>query len=161
SGTLHFAPAGGQVPVGETPQLNIAQIGAQVMISWTSSWSGFELQSKDELSGGQWLPVGVSPAVVGEEYTGTLDAAGGSQFYRLAAGLGVGAGETTKTVVVQVIGDTLNEADETFLLKLSNAGNAVIACAQAVGTIVNDDPVPTLCVEDVRVVEGNSGTTNA
>jgi hypothetical protein len=30
-----------------------------------------------------------------------------------------------------------------------------------VGTIVNDDPVPSICVEDVQVVEGNSGTTEA
>src|SRR5204862_229208 len=63
--------------------------------------------------------------------------------------------------IVPVKGDLLNEPDETFLLQLSNATNAVIACAQAVGTIVNDDPVPSLCVEDVRVVEGNSGTTEA
>jgi hypothetical protein len=79
-------------------------------------------------------------------------------FIRLVPGQGFSAGETSKIVIVPVNGDLLNEPDETFLLKLSNAGNGLIACAQAVGTIVNDDPVPSICVEDVQVVEGNSGT---
>jgi hypothetical protein len=49
-------------------------------------------------------------------------------------------GETTKTVTVQVNGDTRKEPNETFTLNLANAtGNATIADGQAVGTIVNDD----------------------
>jgi hypothetical protein len=49
-------------------------------------------------------------------------------------------GDITKTVTVQVNGDTTKEANETFTVNLANAaGNATIADAQAVGTIVNDD----------------------
>ncbi len=49
-------------------------------------------------------------------------------------------GETSKTVTVQVNGDTAVEPNETFFVNLSNAtGNATIADNQGVGTIVNDD----------------------
>src|SRR5262249_30447587 len=56
-------------------------------------------------------------------------------------------------------GDTLNEADETFTVTLSSPTNATISRAQATGTIINDDPVPSISVADVAVQEGNSGTT--
>jgi hypothetical protein len=50
------------------------------------------------------------------------------------------AGETAKTVTVQVNGDTTVEPNETFNVNLANAtGNATIADGQAVATIVNDD----------------------
>jgi Calx-beta domain len=74
-------------------------------------------------------------------------------------------GETTKTVTVQVNGDTSVEPDETFNLNLANAtGNATIADAQGVGTIVNDDqvvivPPSRISINDVRMAEGNAGQT--
>ena len=70
---------------------------------------------------------------------------------------------TTQTVTVQVNGDTTVEPNETFNVNLSSAtGNATIADAQGVGTIVNDDAAaPTLTIDDVSHNEGNSGTTNA
>ena len=49
------------------------------------------------------------------------------------------AGATTATVTVAVSGDRTREPTETFLVNLSNAVNATIADAQAVGTILNDD----------------------
>src|SRR5204863_421630 len=125
-------------------------------------WSGFELESRDILGGAdQWVKVTAAPVVNGDQYTVTVPALGTSQFFRLSPGFGSGSGETTKTVVVQVIGDLLNEPDETFLLKLSNGTHVLIGCAQAVGTIINDDLPPVLAINDVSVVEGNSGTTNA
>jgi Calx-beta domain len=74
-------------------------------------------------------------------------------------------GETAKTVTVQVNGDTTVEPDETFDVNLANAtGNATIADAQAVGTIVNDDqpviaPPSRIAIGDVRMAEGNAGQT--
>jgi len=53
------------------------------------------------------------------------------------------AGETTKTITVTVIGDTLIEGNETFSVILSNASGAVISDAVGAGTIINDDPPPT------------------
>jgi hypothetical protein len=74
-------------------------------------------------------------------------------------------GETAKTVTVQGNGDTTIEPDETFTVNLSNAvGNATIADAQAVATIVNDDrtatpPPARISIGDVTMAEGNAGQT--
>jgi hypothetical protein len=70
-------------------------------------------------------------------------------------------GETVKTVEVVVSADLLDEDDETFFLNLSGASNGTISDAQGLGTIVDDDATPTLSIDDVVIVEGNSGTSNA
>ena len=71
------------------------------------------------------------------------------------------AGETTKLVAVTVKGDTLDEPTESYSLNLFNAQNATAADAQAVGTIIDNDGLPSAVVSDVRVAEGNSGQVNA
>ncbi|WP_162782219.1 putative Ig domain-containing protein [Arenimonas caeni] len=71
------------------------------------------------------------------------------------------AGSSTYTFTVQVNGDTLNEPSETFFVNVTNVVNAVVTDGQGVGTIVNDDPLPSLSINDVSVVEGNAGTVNA
>ena len=71
-------------------------------------------------------------------------------------------GTTTQTVNISVVGDTLDEPDETFFVNLSNANNATISDAQGVGTITDDDGASaTLSINDVTVTEGNAGTTPA
>ncbi|MFB2897894.1 beta strand repeat-containing protein, partial [Aerosakkonemataceae cyanobacterium BLCC-F50] len=69
-------------------------------------------------------------------------------------------GETQKTITVNSNGDTKYETNETFNLNLSNPINATITNAAAVGTINNDDSLPTIAISDVTQNEGNSGTTN-
>jgi uncharacterized repeat protein (TIGR01451 family) len=75
------------------------------------------------------------------------------------------AGETVKTFSVPVIGDTLDEGDETFGVQLFNPINATIDRAVATGTIVDDDhggpPIPFASIDNVRVLEGNSGLNPA
>lgn len=71
------------------------------------------------------------------------------------------AGARTATVGVTVKGDTTVETDETFTLGLSSAVHATVSDASATGTITNDDAATTLAVDDVRVVEGDSGTSTA
>src|SRR5207247_57152 len=56
---------------------------------------------------------------------------------------------------------TVNEADETFFVNLSNAANASITKAQGVGTIRNDDAKHRLSISDASVLEGNNGTVDA
>jgi hypothetical protein len=63
-------------------------------------------------------------------------------------------GVTIQTVVVPVIGDLLDEADEVFLVNLSAPVNITIADGQGVGTIRDDDEPPSLSIEDVTVAEG-------
>ena len=69
-------------------------------------------------------------------------------------------GETTKSVSVALIGDNIDEVNETFVVNLSNATNATIAGAQGLATILDDDG-PTMSISSVSVAEGHSGLTNA
>jgi chitinase len=66
-------------------------------------------------------------------------------------------GQTSKTVNVAVKGDTIDEADELFLLKLSDPVNATIADTLGSGKIVDDD-TSAISAIGTSVTEGNSGT---
>ncbi|MDX6610920.1 MAG: hypothetical protein QOD75_106, partial [Blastocatellia bacterium] len=63
-------------------------------------------------------------------------------------------GETTKTIAVPITGDLLDEFDETFKLLLSKPANAGISDGEGIGTILDNDPIPTLKVNDISNVEG-------
>lgn len=65
-------------------------------------------------------------------------------------------GETEKTITVDVIGDLDVELREQFYVDLSNPTNAVIDFPFGIGEIISED-LPGLSVEDVSIVEGNSG----
>ena len=52
-------------------------------------------------------------------------------------------GVGTRTFTVATTEDTLNEADETFLVELTEPVGATITDAEATGTITNDDAAPT------------------
>ena len=88
-------------------------------------------------------------------------ATAGSDYVATSGTLTFNPGDTTKTITVVINGDTLNETNETFLVNLSNPVNATIADGQGLGTIINDDALPSLSINDVTVIEGNTGTTNA
>jgi chitinase len=70
-------------------------------------------------------------------------------------------GDIGETLTVTVIGDALDETDESFIVTLSNPANATIADGSATGTIVDDDPGSLLSVDDVSLAEGDAGTTTA
>jgi hypothetical protein len=66
-------------------------------------------------------------------------AAAGSDYTAASGALGFAPGETTKTVTVNVNGDTANELNETFFVNLSGAASATVTDAQGQGTLINDD----------------------
>jgi len=69
------------------------------------------------------------------------------------------AGESSKTITVNVSGDTTIEPDEGFTVTLSNPTNATIGTTTGViGTITNDDTQVTLAVSPNTVTE--DGTSN-
>ncbi|MBX7072493.1 MAG: hypothetical protein K1X71_05045 [Pirellulales bacterium] len=70
------------------------------------------------------------------------------------------ANETSKEFTVTVLGDAIYEADETLIVRLTEATGATITTADGVGTITNDDTAPKISIADSQVVEGDSGTTN-
>jgi hypothetical protein len=68
---------------------------------------------------------------------------------------------TSQQVSVTINPDALDEVDETFNITLSNPTNSVISDGSAVGTISDDDPPPSITINDVTLTEGDSGTQNA
>lgn len=94
---------------------------------------------------------------------GTVDgsALAGSDYNANSGTLTFSPGQTSKTLSVGVIGDTVRELNETFRLVLNNATNSFITKSNGIGTIVNDDPLPQLRISDSSVVERNAGITLA
>jgi len=70
-------------------------------------------------------------------------------------------GDLTKTVTVLVNGDTLDEVNEIFFVNLSSATNGALVDSQGQGTITDNDPAPSLSINDVSIAEGDSATTPA
>lgn len=68
--------------------------------------------------------------------------AGSDYVARALTGETIAAGQTSKTFAVNIIGDTLTEAAETFTVTLSAASGATIGNATATGTILDDDAPP-------------------
>ena len=80
--------------------------------------------------------------------------------YQASSGtLGFAAGTTSRTVSMNVIGDTRDEPNETFLVNLLNPSNVDLADPQGLGAITDDDPTPLISIADASGSEGNSGTT--
>ncbi|MEO1431599.1 MAG: Calx-beta domain-containing protein [Cyanobacteria bacterium J06633_8] len=104
-----------------------------------------------------------SSEIVTVDYT-TADstATAGSDYTATTGTLTFNPGETSKTIDVPVIGDTIDESDETFYVNLSNANRGVIVDVQGVGTIIDDDgtppTLPLVTISDVSALEGDSGT---
>lgn len=83
----------------------------------------------------------------------------GSDFLGTAGTLVFAPGELSKTITVEVNGDTTTESNEQFIVQLFSPINAILSDAQGVGTILNDDAIVTFA--DVVVTEGDSGTATA
>ena len=66
-------------------------------------------------------------------------------------------GETSRIVEVPIRGDTLDEDDETFIVTISSPSLGALDDAQATGTILDNDPLPTLSINDVTMSEGDTG----
>ncbi len=109
------------------------------------------------------VPAGFTVTLLLDTQEVNGDAKAGSDFTALVnQSLTFNSGDPlTKTVSVPILGDTLDEANETLQLKLTSAIGAVITKDTGVGTITDDDEAPTLSIGDATVVEGNVGTANA
>lgn len=96
----------------------------------------------------------------------------GADYHSQSGRLVFAPGETTKTITLTVVGDTVDENNETFFLNLSAPTNATIADAQSVITIIDDDSgttppppppsgsLPTITVSDATVAEGSNADTS-
>ncbi len=72
-----------------------------------------------------------------------------------------GAGAASQTITVTGNGDTIAELDETFSVTIEspNTVGIVEGAATATGTILNDDPLPSISIDDVSVNEADGQAT--
>ena len=83
---------------------------------------------------------------------------GAATFTASAGTVSIAAGQTTKTITINPVADTLIESDETVILTLAAAANYSIGTANAAtGTITNDDPRVSLAVTPASVTENGTG----
>jgi Calx-beta domain/Domain of unknown function (DUF4214) len=89
-------------------------------------------------------------AISGQDYTAVV-----SQVVSFANGDTV-----SKTVIIPIINDSTFEGNETVNLALSNpTGGATLGSSNtAVLTILEDDPIPSLSIDNVSLNEGHIGT---
>lgn len=151
--------SGGALTDTDTININVVQGGIIVFSSTT--------YTVNESAGTATITVNRTSASNGTtkvDYTTSNGTATAGQDYTTASGqLTFLNGETTKTFTVSITNDSLNEANETVNLTLSNVtGSGDLGSpSTAVLTITDDDPQPSLSINDATVNEGNSGTTNA
>jgi len=87
-------------------------------------------------------------------------AAAGSDYTATSGTLTFPPGTVARPISVTTLGDTLSEANETFSVWLTGATAAFVTDSEGVGTILDDDPPPTMSIGDASIAEGNSGTKN-
>jgi large repetitive protein len=89
------------------------------------------------------VPVSTSDVTV-DYVTSNGTASAGSDYTAASGTLTIPAGQASGSIPVTVIGDKTYEPNETFTLTLSNPVGATVVADTAVGTIMNDDKIPTV-----------------
>ncbi len=133
--------------VGETVPLTVGGVTGTGTIAGADPTISINDISVNEAAGTATFTVSLSTATtkVGDvNYsTGGGTATSGVDYGALASTkLTFAAGETSKTITVNIANDTAIEADETFNVTLATAVNATIADATGVATIVDNDSAP-------------------
>jgi hypothetical protein len=105
----------------------------------------------------------VSGRQVSVDYsTADGSAAVGSDYDLTTGTLEFPPGQTSGSVLVQVVGDDSSEGDETFDVDLANPVNATLGTHPTIVTIQDNDPIPpgsaVLNVSGRTIREGNAGT---
>jgi hypothetical protein len=70
-------------------------------------------------------------------------------------------GQISKTFVVPVQGDLMDEINEIFYAVLSSPTNCSIGTGRGVGTINDNDATPSITIDNISVKEYNAGQTTA
>ena len=99
---------------------------------------------------------GVSGRDVTVNYaTSNGTAVAGSDYTATGSTLTIQAGSETGTITVPILNDAVSEPAETFTVTLNSPTNATISDDEGVGTITDNDALPSLRINDVIVMEAS------
>jgi hypothetical protein len=73
----------------------------------------------------------------------------------------IAAGASGASFTISINGDTAIEPNETVQVNVSNVSGATVSDGSAIGTITNDDVLPSMSIADVSIAEGNNGSKQA
>ncbi len=85
------------------------------------------------------IPAAAAQATSVTYSTSPIDASAGSDYTAVTGTATITAGNTSTSIGVPIIGDTVDEWDEQFTVNLAATASSTLADGQAVGTIVDDD----------------------
>ncbi|MCP4348818.1 MAG: hypothetical protein GY795_25345 [Desulfobacterales bacterium] len=89
-------------------------------------------------------------------------ASNGTDYTASGSSIFISAGTVTSSITLTGNNDTPDENDETVTVNIDSVSNGSESGTQQVtASITDDDPLPTLTVNDITVTEGNSGTVSA
>ena len=92
-------------------------------------------------------------ATAGADYNATFEAGTGT-----AGTVRILAGQTSAILRIPTVEDSLDEPAERLLVRLANADGATLLKPDAAGTIIDDDPLPSVSVDDTEAIENNERT---
>lgn len=119
----------------------------QLAIADTSNIEGLVSTRLLSFQVGLSVPSGKTVTVI---YS-TADGTASSSDYQPTSGmLTIPAGQTLATIPISIRPDRLNEIDETVFLNLSSPVNATLVDNQAIGTIIDDDPIVLMVNRDTQ-----------
>jgi VCBS repeat-containing protein len=178
TGTLTYTPAAGATgsatvtvslhDSGGTANGGVDTSAAQTFTITINPRPGLSISDASVLEGNSGFTpmpftVTLSPAstdTVTVDWTTAAGTALSPKDFTAASGtLTFAPGETSKTITVQIVGDTTKEKNETMGVRLSNAVNALLADSSGLGTILDDDSTPRLQTTMVSATTSNSTTT--
>lgn len=90
--------------------------------------------------------------------TTAITAVAGQDYTHVAGTLTFSPGQTSTTIQVPTLTDTINEAAETFRLRLFWPQYVFIADGEGTGTITDGNSAPAVLINDPTVTEGDAGT---
>ncbi|MDE0038158.1 MAG: fibronectin type III domain-containing protein, partial [Gammaproteobacteria bacterium] len=115
------------------------------------------LTDADGMAQDSGLPISVNwttsdTSMLADEYgraTAGVDYASGAGMLEFSPG------DTSMTISVMLMDDSVDERNETFAVVLDEAMNATLGDAQAIGTIEDDDDAPAISVDDEMAAESD------
>ncbi len=146
-----------RVEEGEVAFTSIAQadgcVGSEAHFSFSLSVSSasdvtVSIGDVSDVEGNSGMTAFEFPVTLSETSTDTVtvgyetqddSATAGSDYVGSSGSLSFAPGEQSKTISIQVVGDTSNEPDEMFNVVLSSPVNATISNGTGIGSILNDD----------------------
>ena len=144
-------------------QLSIPAIPAAITLAATDSDAGETATGVTANPGTFTLTrTGDLTQAITVNYTLSGSATNGTDYSSLPGTVNFAAGVNSATVTITPTEDNIFEGTETAILTLATgAGYILGTTTSATVNITDNDPQPTISINDVSVIEGNSGTTNA